>query len=126
MITGSAPISKDVLDYLKVALCCPILEAYGLTETCGTSTAQYSYDTESGNVGGPVCCCEIKLVDVPEMKYVSTEQKVQGEICVRGYNVFLGYYNQPELTAEVFTKDGWFKTGDIGEIQSNGTLKIID
>ena len=73
MITGSAPISKDVLDYLKVALCCPIIEAYGLTATCGTSTAQYLQDTESGHVGGPVCCCDIKLADVPEMNYHSTE-----------------------------------------------------
>ena len=70
-MTGSAPISIDVLDYLKVALCCPIIEAYGLTEVTGAATCQYLSDSESGQVGGPVCCCEIKLTDVPEMKYFS-------------------------------------------------------
>ena len=69
IIVGSAPISKDVLDYLKVAFCCPIIEAYGMTEVTGPSTCQYLSDTSSGNVGGPVCCTEIKLIDVPEMNY---------------------------------------------------------
>ena len=81
-MTGSAPVSKDVLDYLKVALCCPIIEGYGLTETCATTTIQYITDTESGHVGGPVACCDIKLIDVPDMNYYTGNEEPSGEICV--------------------------------------------
>ena len=54
MITGSAPISSDVLDFLKVCFSCPIIEGYGLTETCGSSTMTYMNDPHSGHVGGPI------------------------------------------------------------------------
>jgi long-chain acyl-CoA synthetase len=69
MITGSAPIQKEVLDYLKCALVCPIVEVYGMTEVTGPITMQYLSDNESGHVGGAVTGARVKLIDVPEMNY---------------------------------------------------------
>lgn len=74
---------------------------------------------------------EFKLVDVPEMKYTSLDNidgkpTPRGEVCVRGPGVFLGYYKEPEKTAEAIDKEGWLHMGDIGMIQSNGSLKLID
>lgn len=64
---------------------------------------QYFTDNESGHVGGVVSCCELKLIDVPEMKYTTDCSNPQGEICIKGHSVFLGYYMQPELTDEVLS-----------------------
>ena len=74
MLTGSAPISKDVLNFLKVALCVPIYEGYGQTETCAGSTLTFSEDPDSGHVGGVMPYSELKLVDVAEMDYLSTDK----------------------------------------------------
>lgn len=80
-----------------------------------------------GEVGAPVPCVEVKLVDVPELGYLSTNKdRPQGEIWIRGPSVTSGYYNQEELTRETITSDGWLKTGDIGEWNATGTITIID
>jgi long-chain acyl-CoA synthetase len=133
MITGSAPISPEILSFLKICFCCPILEGYGQTENCAAATLTAAGDFSSGHVGGPVVSCELKLVDVPELNYLSsdkTENGVslpRGEICVRGPIVFKGYFNDKENTDKAFDKDGWLKTGDIGCILPNGnSLKILD
>jgi long-chain acyl-CoA synthetase len=101
-----------------------VRQGYGLTETTGVSHAQWSEDPTSGNVGGPLPCIEFKLVDVPDMNYFAKD--VKGEICLRGPNIFKGYYKAQDKTDEVLTKDGWFHTGDIGQILPNGTLAIVD
>ena len=72
MITGSAPIAKDVLDFLKICFCCPIVEGYGLTETAAGSCIQKPDDFSSGNCGGPVANVKLRLRDIPEMNYLST------------------------------------------------------
>jgi long-chain acyl-CoA synthetase len=77
-----------------------------------------------GHVGMPVPCCAIKLVDVPELNYFVKDGA--GEVCVRGTNVFRGYYKNPEQTAETLDTDGWLHTGDIGRWTATGTLKIVD
>lgn len=77
-------------------------------------------------VGGPVPGAEIKLVDAPEAGYLSTNNPPQGEIYIRGNSLFRGYYKRPDLDAEAFDKDGWFKSGDIGQWNPDGTLSIID
>lgn len=79
-----------------------------------------------GVVGGPVPAAEIKLVDAKELNYFSTNSTPQGEIWVRGPAIFKGYFKRPDLDAEAFTSDGWFKTGDIGQWNKDGTLSIID
>lgn len=81
---------------------------------------------EIGVVGGPVPAAEIKLVDAKELNYFSTNNPPQGEIWVRGPAIFKGYFKRPDLDAEAFTSDGWFKTGDIGQWNKDGTLSIID
>lgn len=79
-----------------------------------------------GSVGGPVPAAEIKLVDAEEAGYFSTNSTPQGEIYIRGPALFKGYYKRPDLDKESFTEDGWFKTGDVGQWNKDGTLSIID
>lgn len=132
MITGSAPISKEVLSFLKIAFCCQIHEGYGQTECAAPASITWSQDKFSGHVGAPFPSCDIKLVDVPDMNYTSDDKDEggnpmpRGEVCYRGYNCFKGYYKQPELTKETIDTDGWIHTGDIGQFTPYGTLKIID
>jgi long-chain acyl-CoA synthetase len=84
---------------------------------------QFSY----GSVGAPVPCLEIKLVDVPEAGYKTTNTpNPQGEIWIRGPVITKGYYKNEKVTKETLTDDSWLQTGDIGEWRQNGTLSIID
>lgn len=78
MITGSAPIAAEVLDFMRVVSCCPILEGYGLTETTAGMSATTADETESGHVGYVTKNCEIKLVDVVDMNYTSLDKDVNG------------------------------------------------
>jgi long-chain acyl-CoA synthetase len=73
MCTGSAPISSEVINFLKIAACCPIFEGYGQTESTGFSYVTSAKDPKSGQVGGPTQCIEVKLVDVPDMNCFSTD-----------------------------------------------------
>ncbi len=90
MVCGSAPMNSDVLQFLKVAFCCPIREGYGLTETCACATLCRSEDSSSGHIGGVMPSCHIKLRDIPEMNYMSTGDCPRGEICIKGNSVIQG------------------------------------
>jgi len=131
-VSGSAPISAEVADFLKVCFSCPVLEGYGSTETCSGIFCQHPNDAVAGHVGGPLGSCEFKLVDIPEMNYTSKDKDdkgvniPRGEICVRGPFLFKGYYRDVEKTKEAIDQDGWLHTGDIGKIHPNGALQIID
>ncbi|XP_055592368.1 long-chain-fatty-acid--CoA ligase 1 isoform X2 [Uranotaenia lowii] len=124
MVVGSAPLSPTVLTFCRAALGSLICEGYGQTECTAPITLTVQGDFVPGHVGPPVACNSIKLVDVPEMEYYASQQ--QGEICVKGANVFIGYYKDPVRTAETIDEDGWHHTGDIGQWLPNGTLKVID
>jgi long-chain acyl-CoA synthetase len=126
IITGSAPISPNLLDFLRICFCCPVLEGYGQTETCASGTRTLWGDTDTGHVGIPQPSIELKLVDVPEMNYFSTDQPPRGEICFRGPTCTSGYYNNPEKTKETIDENGWIHTGDVGCLFPNGNVKIID
>jgi len=127
MISGSAPISPDVLAFLRISFSCPVVEGYGQTETGAAICISDPADTTVGHVGLPVPCNELKLVDVPEMNYLATNTPYpQGEICARGPNIFVGYFKNQEKTDEVLEKNGWLHTGDIGQLDEKGRLKIID
>lgn len=127
MITGSAPIDAEVMDFLRVAFGCYIFEGYGSTETCCFGGLTFDNDPSSDNIGAPPFGCELKLVDVPEMRYFTDEAVPKGEICLRGPFMFLGYYKEPEKTAECLDADGWYHTGDIGVITPQSTcIKIVD
>ncbi|GIX88374.1 long-chain-fatty-acid--CoA ligase 1 [Caerostris extrusa] len=120
MVTGSAPLASNVLTFLRCALGCTIIEGYGQTESVAPSTMTLVGDYSVGHVGPPLPCCHIKLIDVPEMEYFAING--QGEVCIKGLNVFQGYLNDPVKTAETIDKDGWLHTGDIGMWMENGAL----
>ncbi|KAM9780930.1 long-chain-fatty-acid--CoA ligase 6 [Syngnathus typhle] len=124
IITGAAPTSSTVLGFLRAALGCQVYEAYGQTECTAGCTFTTPGDWTPGHVGAPLPCNLIKLVDVPEKNYFAA--KGEGEVCVKGPNVFKGYLKDPERTAETLDPDGWLHTGDIGKWLPNGTLKIVD
>jgi len=132
MLTGSAPIEPRVQDFLRIALGVPLVEGYGQTESCASSFISHIEVPSFGHVGGPLNCVELKVVDVPEMNYTSKDTDLngalcpRGEVCLRGPSIFKGYYKDPEKTAETIDKDGWVHTGDIGRINPDGSLSIID
>jgi long-chain acyl-CoA synthetase len=88
MLTGSAPITPEVLHFFRIALDIPIVEGYGQTESTAAGTSTHLTDVSSGTVGSPVLSVEIKLVDVPDTNYRSDNN--QGEICIRGPTIFKG------------------------------------
>ncbi|KAI6019687.1 hypothetical protein F5J12DRAFT_967217 [Pisolithus orientalis] len=110
VVTGSAPISGEVIDFFKVAFGCDVAED----------------PTSSGTIGPPQPVLEIKLVDIPAMNYLSSDKpNPRGELCVRGPNCFVGYYKDEKNTQETL-RDGWIHTGDVAEVDSSGRFKIID
>ena len=124
--SGSAPLAPHVERFLKVAMCCPVVQGYGLTETCGASFCAMPVPHHTGRVGGALPCLHYKLESVPEMNYDALATPPRGEVLLRGPPVFKGYYKDPEKTREVLDEDGWFHTGDIGELAEDGSLRLID
>src|SRR5690606_15953488 len=112
LISGSAPLNKDIAEFFHIAGM-TIYEGYGLTETAAGSFLNRENKFRIGTVGIPMGDLEVRLDE-------------DGEILLRGVPVMRGYHNLPEETARVFTEDGFFRTGDIGEIDADGFLKITD
>jgi long-chain acyl-CoA synthetase len=108
-VSGAAPINPEILRFFDAAGVL-IVEGWGMTETSTAATIATAEDFKFGTVGRPFPGCEIKIAD-------------DGEILVRGPNIFQGYYKNPEATAETLV-DGWLHTGDIGEIDPEGYVKI--
>ncbi|OAY56365.1 long chain acyl-CoA synthetase 4 [Manihot esculenta] len=126
ILSGAAPLAIHVEAFLRVVSCAHVLQGYGLTETCaGTFVSLPNEMAMLGTVGPPVPNVDVCLESVPEMNYDALSSTPCGEICIRGSTVFSGYYKREDLTKEVLV-DGWFHTGDIGEWQPDGSLKIID
>lgn len=126
-ITGSAPIAVEVMDFLKCAFSCPVIEGYGQTEVCGAATCTGADDPFAGHVGGPLSCIKVRLRDVPEMGYTAKDiPNPRGEIQFYGPSVTVGYFRDPEKTADARDAEGWWCSGDVGEVFENGSIKIID
>ena len=90
IVTGAAPLHPDVQNRLKVTFCCPVVQGYGQTESSGAMTIGFTTDNSSGHVGGPLRNCEIKLVDVPELNYLTTNKNEEGELLPQGEICFRG------------------------------------
>ncbi|MCA1845637.1 MAG: AMP-binding protein, partial [Actinobacteria bacterium] len=108
-VSGAAPISPEVLEYFA-GFGLPIYEVYGQSEDCGPTSFNVPGRTKFGTVGPPFPGVEVKIAS-------------DGEIIVRGRNVFAGYAKDPEATAETIS-DGWLRTGDLGEFDADGYLTI--
>uniref|UniRef100_A0A665UMM4 Long-chain-fatty-acid--CoA ligase n=1 Tax=Echeneis naucrates TaxID=173247 RepID=A0A665UMM4_ECHNA len=124
ILTGAAPVSPCILTFFRIAMSCQVYEGYGQTECTAGCTMSTPGDWSAGHVGAPLPCNMVKLVDVPDMNYLAVNG--EGEVCVKGSNVFKGYLKNPEKTAETIDADGWVHTGDIGKWLPNGTLQIVD
>lgn len=125
VISGSAPLTPEVQSFVRSVLGCPVVQGYGLTETCAGCSVAAPDDVDCiGEVGPMIACCEVKLASAPELNYLAKDNK--GEVWVRGPHICKGYYKDEDKTKEDFDEEGWFHTGDIGEFTSRGTLKIID
>lgn len=126
LVSGGAPLSQEVFDFLRGVFNCPVLEAYGTTETSGGLCITHGLETIAGISGGPLASLKIKLVDIPKFSYLSTDDPPRGQIYVKGAAVFKGYFKDEKATKKYLSSDGWFKTGDVGMLLRNGTLKVID
>jgi malonyl-CoA/methylmalonyl-CoA synthetase len=121
-VSGSAPLSPHVFAEFEGIFGQRILERYGMTETGMNLTNPYDGERRAGTVGGPFPGQEVRIVDVASREALPPGQI--GEIEVRGPHVFVGYVNRPDATAEAFSPDGWFKTGDLGWVSEDGYITI--
>jgi long-subunit acyl-CoA synthetase (AMP-forming) len=111
-ITSAAPISKSTLEFF-LSLGVPIMEVYGMSESTGPATISLPHKYRTASVGWVLPGTEVRIAD-------------DGEICMRGRHIFKGYYKNSEATAEALDEDGWLHSGDIGDIDDQGFLRITD
>ncbi|PSK41107.1 hypothetical protein C7M61_000779 [Candidozyma pseudohaemuli] len=123
VLNGGSPVSRDTQVFIST-LIAPMLIGYGLTETCANSSILEHNKYEYGSAGTIVGSVTAKLIDVAEAGYFAKDN--QGEILLKGAPITKEYYKNAKETEEAFTEDGWFRTGDIGQWDSNGALQIID
>lgn len=126
LLSGAAPLPPYLAEFLRV-ICMKgmVGQGYGLTETTGGSFVTDPSDLHLGHVGVPLPGVDFRLEDIPDMNYMTTDENPRGEILVKGPSIMLGYLKNPKKTEETIT-DGWLHTGDVGRINPNGTLSIID
>ena len=113
LVTGAAPISPDLVRWY-LALGVPMIEAWGMTESCGAATVMPAHRIKAGLIGPAAPFNEVRLDPVTQ------------ELLVRGPNLFMGYLNLPEKSAETIDADGWLHTGDVGTVDDEGFFRITD
>ncbi|KAG0349199.1 Long-chain-fatty-acid--CoA ligase 6 [Podila humilis] len=127
IVITTHPTKPETLEYLRAALGIRVVSTFGRTEVAGMATSRSMFDyTNTPQLGAPVSCNEIKLVDDDVGGYKSTDEpNMRGEILIRGPNVMKGYFKKPNATAMVLDEEGWFHTGEIGTFHPNGTLEVL-
>jgi long-chain acyl-CoA synthetase len=122
--SGGTALVKSTAERWQQLTGCPIVEGYGLTETSPVATANpYGDKSRLGTVGMPVPGTIAKIIDDEGAELPVGER---GELCLKGPQIMLGYWHRPDATAEVLDADGWLKTGDIGVIDPDGFIRIVD
>jgi len=122
-LSGGMALQLATAERWKEVTGCPICEGYGLTETSPVASVNPIEHIQIGTIGIPVPSTRFKVIDDDGN---TLAQGGIGELCIKGPQVMKGYWQRPEATAEVIDADGWFKTGDIGLIQEDGYLRIVD
>jgi long-chain acyl-CoA synthetase len=122
-VSGGAPMPADVMSRFEATFGVRILEGYGLSETSPVAAFnQLHRPSKPGTVGQPIFGVDIRCID-PDGRFVAAGER--GEVVIRGPNVMKGYYNRPEATLDAM-RNGWFHTGDVGTIDEEGYLTIVD
>ncbi|KAK9422667.1 hypothetical protein SUNI508_00530 [Seiridium unicorne] len=125
-MNGGGPIAKDTQKFISMAIA-PMISGYGLTETTAMGCLMNPQEWTSESLGAMPACIDVKLVDFPDAGYYATNKpNPQGEVWIRGPSVMEEYYKNEKETAEAIAEGGWFKTGDVGEWDEHGHLKLID
>jgi long-chain acyl-CoA synthetase len=122
-LTGAARMPLDASDRLKRKFGIDLREGYGLTEAAPVVTSSVGVENRTGSVGRAVQGVDVRIVDEEGH---DTPVGDEGEVWVKGPNVFAGYWNDPEATARVLDRDGWLHTGDIGLVDDDGYLYLVD
>merc|ERR1712038_653600 len=139
-LSGGGPLNSEVQVFIRTCFGIPFVQGYGLTETNAGLTIQDESDLRPGIAGAPIGSVEVMLESVPEINdkaglpYLNTDTRDvdgnkifgRGEILVKGPSVSLGYYMLQDKTKEVYDKDGFFHTGDIGQFMEDGSVRIVD
>ncbi|EYE95655.1 long-chain fatty acid-CoA ligase FAA1 [Aspergillus ruber CBS 135680] len=125
VMNGGGPISKDTQQFLSMAIA-PMISGYGLTETSAMGALNDPMAWNPNALGEIPASVEVKLVDFPDAGYLTKNNPPQGEIFIRGGSVTSHYWENEEETKSAFAEGGWFMTGDIGEFDKYGHLRIID
>jgi long-chain acyl-CoA synthetase len=123
-ISGAASLPIEIIKGIDEKYKIPIVEGYGLSETCPVATFNNLHkERKPGSVGTAIWGVEVKIVDSKDAEVATGEV---GEIVIRGHNVMKGYYNKPDATDEAFKGGKWFHTGDLGRMDEDGYVYIVD
>jgi malonyl-CoA/methylmalonyl-CoA synthetase len=125
LVSGSAALTTRDQRAIEAATGRRVVERYGMTETLMNTSVRPGADHRPGTVGTPLGGVELRLVDEAGAPLAAADGETVGEIQVRGANLFTGYLNRPDATAEAFAEGGWFRTGDMAVLDPDGAVRIV-